>query len=539
MTKKAILCIFLVLLCLSFSGIVIPENVKSINNGNGFGTLSHAINNYILVATSDGNISIESDLGTTGYNLVGVDDATVINEAVVASDGHLYIATNDGIFKRLSTFTTPHLSSDFADDEKYQLMTTNTGDYLCAVDSYVYYYYNTAVYKLNVNTGFVSYVTDTSDTISGYTVTVRAMTVVSESEIYFLKSTQHGSNPAYSNLYFCDIDKNDYSLEDTFGNLNTQYLYDVGLQYVENGKIYYISHLRYWNAEHKYKNEAYILNETGVKGDIWSTTSYNVALNTGNNFFLGSNAYSAAIKDSVNVEIIATEDRPTDISSIPTALQYEDATINSLYTSYYNNSDLKINAYINIDLSDNDIDDYREISNLYQYEIDLIDSNGVQVENTIITTSFVPRGIIDRKAEITTTQTFSGTYINGTWNAKLFEVTKDTGARAELDSNSFEILNASSSSIIDTGTSIGGNTYDKILNNENFGALIVIIAFIGIFAGIGAKQDGDMTIMGAFLGFVVGSFVGFMAGLIPLWIVLSIVLVSIGIIASGIADKMG
>lgn len=525
MIKKAILYIFLVTLCLSMSGIIIDKDVKQINNGYEFIgiTQDDNINHYIIVELPVGNVSIIDDTGNAINNLVLIDDGTVIYSAVVASDGYIYISANSGIWKRNSAFTTPALTSNLETD--FTHISIDSPTILIAKPGYIYYEVSEIVKRINMNTLLVSIVKD----VTAITGEMIAFDVKDSDEMYFFSAL---SNDFY--IYDFDLNLIRTFFDTTFGANKFQ----GSIQYINDDAIYFGVNWEDYDTVNR--KHAEIINKSGGIVSDWGYKQYDTGLVTyDKTFYIGSNAYTAALRDGDKIEIIATVDKGVSIESLPANLLYEEATINSQYTSYYNNSDLYINTFISIDLSDNDFDDYRDVSDLYQYEIDLVDPNGVQVENNIIYTNFVPRGIFDKKAELTSTQTYTGTYINGSWTVNLYEVTKDTNTRALLDDDSFEILNTSSSSAINPPVEIEGNLFDRITNNESFGALIIIVAFIGIFASMGAKQDGDKTITGAFMGFIVGVFVGFMAGLVPLWIVLSMVLVSIGLIASGISNKMG
>lgn len=236
-------------------------------------------------------------------------------------------------------------------------------------------------------------------------------------------------------------------------------------------------------------------------------------------------------------------------TSISTTFDYINKDIDSLYSTYYNNSDITIGYNIKTDYlgysstDDNDLSD--QFINDYSFRIELINPSGIsetsksidaselkQTTHTI-TTSFYGIPIITGKAHqysISGTNIFynSNNWINGTWTVKLYEVNANTTTHTLLDSDTLEIMNTQSDTniIIDnTQDSIDGTQLaTNIFNSPYFYALVIIMSV----ASTGAYFAQGIGFLG---GATIGVFISGGFGLIPMWLILTLIIVFIVLFA--------
>ena len=203
-------------------------------------------------------------------------------------------------------------------------------------------------------------------------------------------------------------------------------------------------------------------------------------------------------------------------------LDYDVSILNSIYEAYNNDSVVELVYNIDVDrvqglttqpfLSD---DGYPN----HYYIVDVLDADGIKQKSSIINT-YVDEYHLSSgwHAVYTGTLTYSANpWKNGTWSAVLYEYDISTGLRASLDSCEYEIYEQVSDTTITDETPGVDPTLDPVsrvdalLESNAFIGLLIILACIGAFGKVGG-------IVGVVLGTVAGISLATLLGYIPGWI---------------------
>lgn len=232
---------------------------------------------------------------------------------------------------------------------------------------------------------------------------------------------------------------------------------------------------------------------------------------------------------------VYTEDEGTT----PREITYNVGSINAEYETYYNMSN--VNAKWSIAIDDDFINTWvnthsTPIQDTYTFRIELFSNDDVFVSSYDIPKS-------SWKYQAYTWGLFgSGDYIssgsvqfsnirgNGTWKFKLYEINKITGAKAFVDSDTFQILNQNNP----TGAGIPplDNNPTNIVTNFLESPYLIAIIIIGVVGfQFGRGKDGNIN--GSAMVVLIPLAVGLCAlmGILPMWILYTMVLCIIAFIA--------
>lgn len=510
--------------CLVFSG----TNAYGINEGNEYirteGTNLFIYTNgsaiFALDYAASTTSTLYSDLGTfTCY------------DAYVASNGYLYFATNNGVFKRIGTSTNP-LILDLS-HESANTITISTDDAYRLREEGGYIYYmcpsETTIKRFSLQTGLTSEYLDYSSI--GLAGDSQIDFDIYNGDVYILFFYNNRNTRIYKNLDLF------YDEPFTAGNAANLY-YQGGIQVIDSNKIYFGQTGK--GATALYHNNG-ILNSTGAKIGTWDYPEGLPIGTRANNayagcFIIGNLEGSAAGVKGNDIEIVETTDIGRTISSGSSSVSsgYLESNIESLYDSYYNNSALRISYNVKTDALN-----FTEAWNFKQdvrYRIDLLNPDGVSIDSRYFYASEfeeVPityAGIIfisdssyyQKSGSVAFTN--SNNWINGTYTCKLWEINDVSGSYYLMDSDTLEVLPEQLDGIItpdETQESMSmleiANSY--ISSSYTWGAALTLT-----FGGIGAIFAGS-------IGFIVGSFLGVCGavaiGLFPSWVVVAIIIVSL------------
>lgn len=232
-------------------------------------------------------------------------------------------------------------------------------------------------------------------------------------------------------------------------------------------------------------------------------------------------------------------------SSLSSTFDYINKDVDSIYNTYYNNSNLEISYNIKTDLliynSATEGDLATDFKENYKFRIDLLNPDGINEQSYNIYTSqmteetqIIEEGLFTlnyyKQYSISGNTKFSNNinWNNGTWTIKLYEQNTNTSASTLLSSDTFSIINEQSDSniIIDNepDNTNGIVIAETIFNSPYFYALLIIMAV----AGTGALFAGGIGFLG---GATIGVFVSGGFGLIPMWLILTLIIVFIVLFA--------
>lgn len=213
----------------------------------------------------------------------------------------------------------------------------------------------------------------------------------------------------------------------------------------------------------------------------------------------------------------------------PSSLTYDISTINSMYDTYFNNSNIVISYNIETELLSNDNEDL--FNNYMRFRIDLLHGttpiNTEYIETVEFSVSLGYLNIYTLDVEHryskdgTITYTPSPNWDNGEYTVKLYEITNDT--ISQIDADTYTVLETQSNvSITTTEYTPSGDVSEitnKLMSSNLFYAGIIIMAFTTIGAVYGS--------IGAAIGGFVGTVISYGVDLIPEWVVLAIVILLI------------
>lgn len=284
-------------------------------------------------------------------------------------------------------------------------------------------------------------------------------------------------------------------------------------------------------------------NGTTNIGTLYSGSGYGAATSDGGNIVVKPNGivlYAAPIGDKVITYVtpsgaggIYFEEEGTT----PPEITYNAKTVNAEYETYYNQTNVNFKWTLAID--DDFIDTYNivysePIYNRYYWRIELFSPDNIFINSYILPTNWKYQtytlGIFGVGDYINSGNVqFNNIVGNGTYTVKIYELNRITGAKAFLDSDTFEILaqtNPSSSGGISETT---GETAAYNFLNSPYLVAIIIIGVVGFQFGRG--RDGNIN--GSAMIVLIPLAVGLCAlmGILPMWILYVMVLCIVAFVA--------
>lgn len=223
----------------------------------------------------------------------------------------------------------------------------------------------------------------------------------------------------------------------------------------------------------------------------------------------------------------------------PKEITYSFLNVNSEYNSYYNMSNVNVKWSIAIDkdfINTWTNTHSTPIQDTYRWRIELFSPDDVFVSSyDVPKTSWKYQkytlGIFGSGDYISSGYVgFSNIRGNGTWYVKLYEINSVTGAKAFLDSGSFRILDQSNPT--GAGTVPTDKDTTGLISNFLESPYIIAIIIIGVVGfQFGRGRDGNIngSAMVVLIPLAVGLCV--LMGLLPMWILYTMVLCIIAFIA--------
>lgn len=551
MAKIGMRIIILMMLLVIFNnGMVISANALAFNNfsGSPAGIINSGNGYFDDEATAYGYTGTRNVYAVTqlrgislvepiSYSSSGGQAIKVINASsntlfdAVVHNGYLYFL-DDNVIKKKKTRNDNLVceANDTSAGGCISTIATGVGTYTLRVyDNELYFTAGTVLKKLDSDDNVVTLFN--LATIPGSEGRFSSFTVATNNSL--IEAYMIGTAAGTLNLYRCNtggcstMSGTLATNNPVFSTLYTTTNYIYALYYVPASagatteRIYAISNGSATTTDYittntiSANNRAYVSGETTIGLAMQSTTSYETY-----------NSNEAGI---------------SSLPTVPTDLEYETATIESLESQYYNKSTiyLNYNVIINSLNANNILLDFND----YRWMISMTDPNGV-TRDVIQSPACSFDSLLD-----TTCQVFSSMGINappngwlqGVWTAKLYEINTVTSSRALVStSTSFTVLNTTEEnqsiipppfipptsgtapqtiSIIDGFVSwlgLGVNSVSKLL----FAMIIIAIAAtVGLIWG-----NGNIAMVFAFVPYSFFTFIDY----IPKWIfIITIILMAI------------
>ena len=537
---------------LPFSNIT-PSGTGAVGLGNNYFSnellqfnLSYPANIYVLAEPSEINI-----LEPQGFALGTSSSATLVTKgnndlryAMVGSDGYLYFVDGDGIKrKKTRDNTNPVNASDTGIFGSVLLIYTSPHVYtLQELNKKIYFLDQTSGSGTLKHFDLVNFIVE-----SDFTTTVAYSTGFgvyknSTGGIQMIVSypTYDGCSPN------CQVNARFYKVNDTSSVII--YTNPGGSLYISSSPIYgslsFIQSNNYLIVRNTFGSPFYAYHEIVVYKNnfsVISTDTYMTGANNGTgNMALGANtieglyAKSNSLYDTFNFLESGTGNIPT----LPSEINYNIATINSVYSTYYNSSKVYINY--NIDFGTTIFTNFGLTVGNYRWKIDLIDPNNVVIASYI--SPQCTSNIIS--CHINETKIFQplGYWQSGFWHANLYEYNINTFRSALLyTSQSWNILNASDSAnasianppTTDLNSGQNPQTISTIdtwvlwlgLGLSDVSKLLFSLIVIGIFfiVGLSITKSGDIALTGSFIPYIFFTYISY----IPKWIFIILIIMLI------------
>lgn len=526
-TFKPLFFIFFILLlsCNSTTAVVFSDiNALSINNGNGYGVYESEGN--VFVYHNETAVFLLDYTAPSSALLMTAPTGWIVYDAFVATDNHLYIATNFGIVRRNNFYTSPQEIDTTTGTGNSLLITTTITQRLKEESGYIYYFNADTCYRFSLSDYLTASYLDTDFPMT--TSVGVADFEVYNGDIYFI---------GYS---VGSYDWNIYKNKDKFYEMNTNYGISGRsgyLQLVDGGTIdeNFIMYLGF-NGYSSHGDSTYKIlysNATVYKdfsGISFQTITSGARVGVAH---IGNLEPSLAWINYPDIEVITSEFQGKTIASVgigAAELSYGLSTATPISSSYYNNSDLDF--AVNIATTEMSIVKIQSEFSNYEFLVKLFDNNDAIIETYTIKSSefkteVATDGIIgwfdwlllgDKFVVYSGLAYFdnTNTWDNGTYIIKLYEHNIVTGNLALLDTSSLEILETQFNGSVTTADidSIDTSTItDRLLDSPYFFASIIIL---GISLPCAAIAGGVGLLGGLFISVVLC--VGI--GIIPQWTVL-------------------
>lgn len=513
---------------------------------------------FTLVNYNGENLELIEAYTGNSNNLI-IHDEGNLRGGIIASNGYLYYATEDGIYKRTlestqtiwangqiveapqddgngnvtiagSTYNAPDedmatvLESYESNTKKVTTQTAKNG-VLREEDGYIYYTTDGHdFYRIKLTNDLSSYYTRVSHNIEVFDIY--------DGTIAGIKTSGNTMNIDIDVYYNDNLIKN-YNRHNDYSDQRFNQIKSSGsINIIAPDKIYvgammwgyddYDDH----SGESKTLNINNILNSSGGFVDGWGyDDSYSNSGLQKPDWVVSYKEpiFAQLTNDGDNFIIAETQDAKANPETVPAQLDYEDETrLSTEQDQYYNNTAVDIfwrikakgSGYTEQELEDN-----------FRYQIDFINPRGLKFNEYRISLSDFDITEVPLSENIQFDET--GTVIlnppgndwkNGTYTARLYEVNRTTQDKALVADTQYEVINESSEQ---AGSTIGEDTEDKtgadfftdIIDSQFFWALMIILM---ASAGLGSIGG----IAGLFTGFGAGVTLTYLAGLLPLWVML-------------------
>lgn len=516
MKCKILILAFALICTIGLSSALVIEDVdySGVNSGDGY--IDSDTNIFAVHNTT--HVFLEDYAASSRTVLIESNGVHTIKDALVGSDGHLYVSTNYGIIKRISTTTNPIQIDTNAETGNCILISTDSPDRLREDGGYIYYMITNShldargeLRRFAIGLNLVQYVMDNAIT---RTNDIFVDIDVYNGDLYFLVSKP--TTPKTLIIF-----KNDDIIHSE--GINGAVSRAGFIQVVEGGYIYYGMSGRTGT-------------DTGISsgilynnGTFYNSFSYPAATNTGfdqlGNAFIGYKEPSGAFVKKPDLEIITTEFAGIDktIPLLPVSELDITGSISSKQSVYFNNTAL--DAYVYMDLAGtlNEYNGAKKIIEARQWELLLYGPGGHIVgrynapysiwdySNVFEGINFRQHGTFARNVNFAAP---SGNWPEGTYTFRMTEFTAADGTSL-IAQNSVTVANESGT-VAPGGIDPDTATAEDIFSSTAFKALMFILLpalGLGLVAGL----------PGALVGLVLGIFLSFAAGLIGLvWVILTI-----------------
>ncbi|MCC7575122.1 hypothetical protein KO361_06030 [Candidatus Woesearchaeota archaeon] len=502
----------------------------------------------IILAGSDNDI-ISTDIFGSGMSVNSITDFPTDVVSIYNTKNWIYVSLVDGRAYKIPSSPYQRAFGDlnFADEDHkdgYYLGDFSTGTTLynnrIVADSnndiYIYSAFNKNVYKIDGTTLVSSEFISTSEIES----------IATSANRNRLDIFVHDNG-----LYVAVIDTNNNLDLYKYTSTNTKTkIYDNAILSTDN-VVSYLAPL---------SNDNWILGAATYSNTRTQIIEYNGTASIGNVYY--GTGYYPTSTDSGNLIIkpngiicfaATTQDKIVTFSSIsgaggvyteeegstPVEIDYNVGAVSSEYENYYNMSNVNVKWSIAID------EDYintwtnthnKPIQDTYKFRIEIFSPLDVFVSSYDIPKSSwkyqsYTLGLFGKGDYVTSGQVeFSNIRGNGTWKVKLYEYNTITGAKGFIDSDTFLILDQDSP--IGTGTQPIDSNPTNIVSNFLESPYLIAIIIIGVVGfQFGRGKDGNIN--GSAMVVLIPLAVGLCAlmGLLPMWILYTMVLCIIAFIA--------
>jgi hypothetical protein len=495
-------------------------------------------------------------------NIMMLHEEGNIRGGIVASNGYLYYATEDGIFKRLASGTTPYWVNgepleapqddgngnvtvagstynapnyDMSDNSEYDTnvkkVTTQTArnGILREEDGYIYYTTDgNDIYSIKLENDLTSFYTSVSNNLEVFDIydgviggihtdgDLRDITI----DVYYNDNLIKNYNRHND---YADQRFNQRSFSGSYAIISPKKIYVGAMAW---GLDDYNDH----SGETKTLNINNILNSTGGYVDNWGyDDSYsNSALQKPDWVSAYKQPIFAQITNSGdNLVIAETQDAKANPTTKPVELEYDETSLSTELDQYYNNTAIDIYWSIEGRTTQGEMTT-EEFEQSYRYQIDFINPSGFKFNEYRISATKLEagRGVLSGLIEFSGYGTVrleppANNWNNGTYTIRLYEVNRTTSGKALLTQNSYEIVNESS----EGGGTIseppedktGADFFADIIGSQYFWAMFIIV--------IPAVALGSIHgVSGMFIGTGTGVILTYLAGFLPLWVMLVFVM---------------
>lgn len=507
----------------------------SIGTGNGYFTDDAASYNTtadtnIYAVAEYSNISL---LEPIGYSLGTSDAVTIIHAnnndlrfAMVSSDGYLYFSDSQGLKRKKSRSDTlsPEARDTVQPSGGVLMIYSATDIYqFSEIGGVIYFRTGTSIRSFAVSDLIVSTYK------SGLAVSNQDMVVAvqngSQIELYY--SSTSGTFVSLTriqsgNVYL--VDSTTVGTNQRISLIGTQsYIILINSSSPTNSstdRVYYISNSTF-------KSQGTMFSSVVTAG---VNASFSVSgLSTIGMYATSPTLYNIfnSIQPGTNIPAGTTQ----------AALSYVTSEVDSIYNTYYNNSNFYINYKV---IADNPI---FTGMNVWKWKIVLYDPNNVAIYQFYSPNcQFI--GILGLTCGVNETKILSPEHdwTPGIWKAKLYEYNVVTQEIALLDvSSPWTVLNASESqnasavglSETDIYSNGGADTIGQIdsmvlwlgLGQNQVSKFLFALIWIGVFAIFGMKYGGNVSMTGAFIPYIFFTYIEY----IPKWVFIIVVVMMISI----------
>jgi hypothetical protein len=513
----------------------------SIHNANAFTGEKISDTFVFLSGGSPNNIMISDYLGN--YYTIGYGNNTFNNPISVycSSNGYIYFSSTHGVFKITQTkYTAP---KDLGLYSNIQFISSDTTVRSWAEDSnYIYFFVQSTktLKRINKANGLVSTHNVYTHGNLNYVMDIEKV----GNDVYFIGSTSEA--PVEIFLIKNNGEKIRSILYKSSTN-PTSTQFGSYIEYIGNDTFFLSSmffvngHYMSYNHQTNAFNNDLLLTVINNYGVFNPYASENVPLLLGSIGSIGKNNKILCYRNGRNLAFIEIYDiglNNVDNGLTPSQITYNTQNVYSEYTSYYNQSSVKVNWKIAIDETwiDNELLSYN-VFDRYDFTIELFSPDGISVNSYTINDNSFKResywlGIIGKGDMISIGSiNYPNVNINGTWTIRMYEYNRLQGTKALIGSSTFEVLNTNNPASTIGTTPINNDPQQSVFDFIVSKYFIGLIAFVVVVKAIGTDRIGRLNGNMAVMGVVVATIVLVLAGIFPIWTIFVIVLYGLIMIA--------